>query len=34
MIKEDIGTDELEEELFGDKEEGLTGMDKKDIKKS
>ena len=32
MIKEDIGTDELEEELFGDKEEGLTGMDKKDIK--
>ena len=32
LIKEDIGTDELEEELFGDKEEGLTGMDKKDIK--
>lgn len=28
MIKEDIALDELEEELFGDKEEGLTGIDR------
>ena len=33
MIKEDIKLDELEEEIFGDKEEGLTGIDKKDLKK-
>src|SRR3989339_253974 len=33
MIKEDIEIDEIEEELFGDKEEGLTGMDKKDLKR-
>jgi len=33
MIEEDIEIDELEEELFGDKEEGLTGMDKKDLKR-
>lgn len=33
MIKEDIEMDELEEELFCDKEEGLTGVDKRDLKK-
>ena len=33
MIEEDIEIDELEEELFGYKEEGLTGMDKKDLKR-
>ena len=33
MVKEDIEIDELEEELFGDKEEGLTGVDRKDLKK-
>jgi len=33
MIDEDIALDELEDELFDDKEEGLTGIDKRDIKK-
>ena len=33
MIEEDIEIDEMEEELFGDKEEGLTGIDKNDLKK-
>ena len=33
MIKENIETEELEEELFGDKEEGLTGVDRKDLRK-
>ena len=33
MIKEDIALDELEEQMFGDKEEGLTGIDRRDMKK-
>ena len=33
MIKEDIALDELEEQMFGDKEDGLTGIDKRDMKK-
>jgi len=34
MIKEDIALDELEDELFGDNaDDGLTGMDRKDIKR-
>lgn len=33
MIKEDIELDELEEELFGDREEGLTGIDRRYMKK-
>lgn len=33
MIEEDIEIDEIEEQLFGDKEEGLTGMDKKGLKR-
>ena len=33
MVEEDIEIDEIEEQLFGDKEEGLTGMDKKDLKR-
>ena len=33
IIKEDIELDELEGELFGGKEEGLTGVDKNDLKK-
>lgn len=34
MIKEDIALDELEDELFGDNaNDGLTGMDRKDIKR-
>lgn len=33
MIKEDIALDELEDQLFDDREEGLTGIDKRDIKK-
>ena len=32
MIKEDIEIDEIEEELFGDKEEGLTGVDRRNLK--
>jgi transposase len=33
MLEEDIALDELEEQLFGDKEEGLTGMDERDLRK-
>lgn len=33
MMKEDIALDELEEALFGDKEDGLTGIDRRDMKK-
>ena len=33
MIVEDITQDELDIELYGDKEENLTGMDRKDMKK-
>lgn len=33
MIEEDIALDELEEKIFGDKEEGLTGMDERDLRK-
>ncbi len=34
MIKEDIALDELEDELYGDNaNDGLTGMDRKDMKK-
>jgi len=34
MIEEDIAQDELEDELFGDNaNDGLTGMDRKDMKK-
>ena len=33
IIEEDIKIDKLEEELFGDKEEGLTGIDKRDLKR-
>jgi transposase len=33
MIEEDIALDELEDQLFDDREEGLTGIDRRDIKK-
>ncbi len=33
MMEEDIKQDELDMELYGDKEENLTGMDRKDMKK-
>ena len=33
MVEEDIKIDELEEELFGDKEEGLTGIDERDLRR-
>lgn len=33
MLEEDIALDELEEQIFGDKEEGLTGMDERDLRK-
>ncbi len=33
MLEEDIALDELEEKIFGDKEEGLTGMDERDLRK-
>ena len=33
MVEEDIKLDELEEELFGDREEGLTGMDERDLRR-
>mgnify|MGYP001558798979 CR=1 FL=1 len=33
MIQEDIELDEIEEQIFGDKEEGLTGVDERDLKK-
>ena len=34
MLEEDIALDELEEQIFGDKEEGLTGMDERDLRKA
>jgi transposase len=33
MIEEDIALDELEDELFDDREEGLTGVDRRDLKR-
>lgn len=33
MIEDDIALDDLEDELFDDREEGLTGIDRRDIKK-
>jgi len=33
MLEEDIALDELEEQIFGDKEEGMTGIDERDLRK-
>lgn len=33
MIREDIALDELEEQIFGDKEENLTNIDERDLRK-
>ena len=33
MLEEDIALDDLEEQILGDKEEGLTGMDERDLRK-
>lgn len=33
MMEEDIALDELEEKIFGEKEEGLTGIDERDLRK-
>lgn len=33
MMEEDIAIDELEEQIFGDKEEGITGIDERDLRK-
>ena len=33
MVEEDIALDELEEQMFGDKEEGLTGIDERDLRR-
>jgi|TARA_Y100000294_G_C8536765_1_gene329407 transposase len=33
MVDEDIAIGDLEEEMFGEKEEGLTGVERKDLKK-
>ena len=33
MMDEDIALDELEEHIFGDKEEGITGIDERDLRK-
>jgi len=33
MIEEDVALDELEDELFDGKEEGLTGVDRRDLKR-
>lgn len=33
MIEEDIALDELEDQLFDDREDGLTGVDRRDLKK-
>ena len=33
MVKEDIALDELEDQLFDDREDGLTGMDRRNLKK-
>ena len=33
MVEDDIAIDEIEEQIFGDKEEGLTGIDERDLKR-
>ena len=33
MVEDDIALDELEEQMFGDKEEGLTGIDERDLRR-
>lgn len=33
MVEEDIALDELEEQIFGDREEGLTGIDERDLRR-
>ncbi|MFH1327815.1 MAG: IS1182 family transposase [Candidatus Bathyarchaeota archaeon] len=33
MIEEDIALDELEDQLFDDREDGLTGVDRRDLKR-
>ena len=33
MIEEDIALGDIEEEMFGDREEGLTGFDRRDLKR-
>jgi len=33
MVDEDIALDELEEQVFGDREEGLTGIDERDLRR-
>jgi len=33
MVDEDIALDELEEQIFGDREEGLTGIDERDLRR-
>ncbi len=33
MLEEDIALDQIEEQIFGDKEEGLTGIDERDLRK-
>ena len=33
MLEEDIALDEIEEQIFGDKEEGLTGIDERGLRK-
>jgi len=33
MVDEDIALDEIEGQLFGDREEGLTGMDERDLRR-
>jgi len=33
MVEEDIAIDEIEEQIFGDKEEGLTGIDERDLRR-
>lgn len=33
MVDEDIALDEIEEQMFGDKEEGLTGIDERDLRR-
>ena len=33
MVEEDIAIDEIEEQIFGNKEEGLTGIDERDLRR-
>ncbi len=33
MVEDDIKIDEIEEQIFGDKEEGLTGIDERDLRR-